>query len=251
MEKLPLSIGILAWRSGQTLVNTLATYHSNGLFNLVDDIYILFQEFSETDKQIAEHFNIPYLPEKDNIGIGMGLLKLAQHAKTDNFLLLEHDWKLIENQNILYDRLKSGINLLDQDFSCIRYRHRKDPGHPHFSFKYQGRELEYYDDYYKMKSPHLLDSVHWCNPSEKFPEYIQKEGEYFTSTSRWGNWTNNPCLFKTQFYIDLVSKFIDTNNQITSEGEVAIYWAQQTYKVAHGEGLFKHIDEGKYGEFTK
>ena len=26
MEKLPISIGILSWKSGQTLVNTLQTY---------------------------------------------------------------------------------------------------------------------------------------------------------------------------------------------------------------------------------
>ena len=52
MEKLPISIGILSWKSGQTLVNTLTTYHDNGLFDLVNDVCILFQEFSKkTNKQ--------------------------------------------------------------------------------------------------------------------------------------------------------------------------------------------------------
>ena len=31
MEKLELSIGILSWKSGQTLVNTLQTYFDNNL----------------------------------------------------------------------------------------------------------------------------------------------------------------------------------------------------------------------------
>ena len=32
---------------------------------------------------------------------------------------------------------------------------------PHCSFKYQGRELDYYDKEIECTSPHLLDSVHW------------------------------------------------------------------------------------------
>ena len=38
MNQLPLSIGILAWNSGQTLVDTLTTYYNNGLLDLSDDI---------------------------------------------------------------------------------------------------------------------------------------------------------------------------------------------------------------------
>ena len=40
MEKLPISIGILSWKSGQTLVNTLTTYYNNELFNYVNDVTI-------------------------------------------------------------------------------------------------------------------------------------------------------------------------------------------------------------------
>jgi len=247
MKKLPISIGILAWKSGQTLVDTLITYYQNGLFDISNDITILFQEFSENDYQIAKHFGLDSICLNSNIGIGMALLRLAENAQSDNILLLEHDWKLIEDKETAYQRLQSGIDLLDNGYGCVRYRHRKDPGFPHFSFKHIGNELEYYDDYYKMKSPHLLDSVHWLNPAESFPDKIQTDGEYFVTTSRWGNWTNNPCLYKKQFYIDSVSMFKDENNQITSEGEVAVWWANQEYKVAHGEGLFKHIDLIKYG----
>ena len=52
MEKLPISIGILSWHSGQVLVDTLTTYHNNGLFDMVNDVTILFQEFNEQDYQI-------------------------------------------------------------------------------------------------------------------------------------------------------------------------------------------------------
>lgn len=247
MEKLPISIGILAWKSGQTLVDTIYSYHKNGLFELSDDVTILFQEFSEIDYKIANHFGMNFIALKENIGIGMGLLKLAKNAVNDNILLLEHDWKLIENKETTYERLKSGIEMLDKGYNCVRYRHRKEPGYPHFTMKHIGNELEYFDDYYKMKSPHLLDSLHWLDPSESFPDKIQKDGEYFVSSSRWGNWTNNPCMYKRDFYIDICKPFIN-DGFITSEGEIAVWWANENFKVAHGEGLFKHIDLVKYGK---
>ena len=246
MEKLPISIGILSWKSGQTLVNSLTTYFERNFLHQVNDVCILFQEVSEQDKQIANHFGIPYIGLEKNIGIGQGFIRLTEQAQTDNVLILEHDWKLIEDTETTIDRLKSGIELLDSGFSAIRYRHRKDPGHPHFSFKYQGRELDYYDKEIECTSPHLLDSVHWCNPNESFSDLIKKEGEYFTTTSRYGNWTNNPTLYKKEFYLNTVDKF--AGEGIALEGNISKWWAKQTYKVAHGEGLFKHIDEGKHGK---
>lgn len=246
MEKLPISIGILSWNSGQTLVDTLLTYHENGLFELVNDVMILYQEVSEQDFQIAKHFGLDYIGMNGNIGIGKGFIKLTQNAHTENVLVLEHDWKLIENIDTTYDRLKSGIELLDNGYKCIRYRHRKDPGFPHFSMKHIGNELNYYDDELECTAPHLLDSVHWLNPNESFPDKISKDGEYFTTTSRWGNWTNNPCLYKKQFYLDTVSQF--AGDGIALEGNISRWWAKQSFGVAHGEGLFKHIDLKKYGK---
>jgi len=244
MEKLPISIGILSWKSGQTLVNTLQTYFDNEFLHQVNDVRILFQEVSDQDIEIAKHFNIPYIPMKENIGIGEAFITLTNESKTDNVLILEHDWKLIENKETTIERLKSGIEMLDKGYSCIRYRHRKQPGHPHFSFQYQGRELDYYDKEIECTSPHLLDSVHWTDSSVKFPQFIGKDGEYFTTTSRYGNWTNNPCLYKKDFYLNTVKPF--TGSGIALEGNISKWWAQQDYKVAHGEGLFTHIDEGKY-----
>lgn len=243
--KLPISIGILSWKSGQVLVDTLTSHYFNGLYEIVNDVCILFQEFSEQDKTIADHFGIPYIPHETNIGIGQAFIELTQQAKTDNVLVIEHDWNLIEDKETTYNRLKSGLELIDGDFSVVRYRHRKKPGVPHFSFRHKGNELDYYDEEIEAKSPHLLDSVHWCNPAEKFPQHIKREGEYFITTSRYGNWTNNPCLYKKDFYLETVKPF--AGGGIALEGNISKWWAQQTHKVAHGEGLFCHLDEGKHG----
>jgi hypothetical protein len=245
MNKLPISIGILAWKSGQTLVDTLTTYYMNGLFDIVTDVNILFQEVSDTDNQIATHFNIPYIPLQTNIGIGRAFIMLTMTAKSENVLILEHDWHLIENKETTYNRLKSGIDMLDNGFHAVRYRHRTNPGYPHFSFRHKGNELNYYDDELECTSPHLLDSLHWLDPAESFPDKIEKDGEYFTTTSRWGNWTNNPTMYKKEFYINTVTPF--AGGGIDLEGNISKWWAKQNYKVAHGDGLFKHVDRMKYG----
>jgi hypothetical protein len=249
MKKLPISIGILAWDSGQVLVDTLTTYYENGLFDITDDVTILFQEVNLQDIEIAKHFGLDFIGLQKNIGIGMGLLRLAENSQNENVLLLEHDWNLIENKEKTYQQLSEGIELLNSDYKCIRYRHRFFPGYPHFSIeRYRGKELEYFDDYYQMKYPHLLDCVHWVeNPDEKFPEFIQKHNNFYTASSRYGNWTNNPCMYKTDFYVNICKPFIN-GNHITSEGEIAKWWALENYKVAHGNGLFKHNDYKKYGK---
>ncbi len=245
MDKLPISIGILSWHSGQVLVDTLTTYHNNGLFDIVNDVTILFQEFNEQDYQIAKHFGLDFIGLTQNIGIGQAFIKLTENAQTDNVLVLEHDWNLIEDKETTYERLQSGLELLNGSVDVVRYRHRKNPGNPHFSFKYIGKELTYYDDEIGCQSPHLLDSVHWCDPKKSFPEYIGQFGEYFLTNSRYGNWTNNPCMYKKQFYLDVVKPF--AGEGIALEGNISKWWAQQNYGVAHGEGLFTHNDWQKYG----
>jgi hypothetical protein len=246
MKKLPISIGILAWNSGQVLVDTLTTYYNNGLFDIVNDTTILFQEVSTQDVEIAKHFGLDFIGLQSNVGIGKAFIKLTENAQTDNVLILEHDWNLIENEATTYIRLHSGIDMLDNGYDAIRYRHRREPGNPHFSFRHRGNELNYYDDEIQCTSPHLLDSVHWLEPAVEFPDKIQKIGDYFITTSRWGNWTNNPTMYKKQFYLDTVTQF--AGDGIALEGNISKWWAQQTFGVAHGEGLFKHNDWQKYGK---
>lgn len=246
MEKLPISIGILAWHSGQVLVDTLTTYHNNGLFDMVTDTTILFQEFNEQDYQIAKHFGLDFIGLYSNIGIGKAFIKLTENAQSEYVLVLEHDWNLIEDRETTYDRLKRSISAIELGMDVVRLRHRKNPGNPHFSFRHIGKELTYYDDEIGATSPHLLDSVHWCEPDIEFADYINKSEDMFWTTSRYGNWTNNPCLYKKQFYLDTVKPF--AGEGIGLEGNIGKWWVQQNYKVGHNEGLFMHNDWQKYGK---
>jgi len=74
MKKLDLSIGILAWKNIKTLEKTLDTFLDNGLFDIVEDITIFFQEISKEDIALAKKYNIKYIGNPKNIGIANGFI---------------------------------------------------------------------------------------------------------------------------------------------------------------------------------
>ena len=171
---LPISICILSWKNEVTLENTLKSYQKNGFLKISDDITILFQEVSDKDKKIANKYGIKYIGLQENIGIGKGIIQLLKNAKYEPVLFLENDWELIESQEETQHQVSEGLQLLNEGYDVVRYRHRKNPGHPLHSLKHKGNELTYYDDWHKVTSPHLLESLHWLDPAKEFPDKIQK-----------------------------------------------------------------------------
>lgn len=244
MSNLPLSICILSWNNLVSLENTLKSYKKNGLLDMSDDVVILFQEASIKDKELAKKYNLSCIALEENIGIGKGFIRLAENAKYDNILFLENDWQLVEEQYHVNLRLKSGMDLIKDGYDVVRYRSRKNPGNPLYSIAYKGRELEYFDDWHQCTSPHLLESLHWLDPAAEFPDKIQKCGEYFITTSRWANWTNNPFLIKKVFYLKTMERF--AGDSVSFEKNIASWWSRQHFKIAQGEGLFMHNDLKKH-----
>ena len=244
MEKLPVSIGILSWNNIKTLQNTLKSYKKNGLLDLSDDIVILFQEVTDADKAIAKKFKVKYIGLKENVGIGNGIRLLAENAAFEDILFLENDWELIEKKPFTFSRLWSGLEKIGNGYDVVRFRSRRNPGHPLFSITHKGNELGYYDDWHECTSPHLLESLHWLDPAVKFPDKIQKDGDEFVTTARWANWTNNPFLINKNFLLETILPF--AGESVSFERNIASWWVKQDFKIAHGEGLFTHNDLKKY-----
>lgn len=244
MKKLPISICILSWNNVKTLENTLRSYKKLGLLDLSEDIVILFQEASEQDQKLADKYRVKTILLKENIGIGAGIKLLAENAKFENVLFLENDWELIENKRTVISQLQNGLKLLDKNYDVIRYRSRKKPGHPLHSLKHKGNELHYFDDWHNCTSPHLLESLHWLDPAAEFPDKIQKDDNFFITTSRWANWTNNPFLVKKDFLLDKILSF--AGESLSFERNIAEWWTKQNFKIAQGEGMFTHNDLAKY-----
>jgi hypothetical protein len=244
---LPVSIGILAWRSGSTLAATLKTYVKHGLTTLTDDLVILFQECSSRDRRLAKRFGIEYVALSENVGIGRGFQLLAERARHEVVLLLEHDWHLVESLTVTRNRLAQGLRLLADGIDCIRYRHRVRYGDPHFSVKYyRGREDGHIDPWVGGRHAHLIDFHHWIDrPEERWPSLIMRRGDHLVCQARYAAWTNNPCMYRRDFYLQAVEPF--AGEGITLEKNLTRWWANQPFMVATGEGLFMHSDPWKYG----
>jgi len=235
MEKFNLSVGILSWKSPKTLYNTLMSYKNSKLLEMVNDVTIFFQEYETLDQDMADFFGVNAILSTTNIGIGKALKNLAENAETDNILLLENDWVNIENEETTRDQLSKGLTLLTNSKSdMIKYRHRKIPGDPLYSRVYNGREMD------SLK--HLFECVHWReHPHRDFPDYIwvDEDTGYYCANSKYANHTNNPTMFKKEFYINYISPF--SGEGIDLEGKIDGWWQEQNYVVSHGEGLFTHV----------
>jgi FkbM family methyltransferase len=248
LPPLPISVGILAWQSNETLRNTLESYKRNGLFQIADDVVILFQEVRDEDRKLAKEFGLPFIGLDRNVGIGRGFVTLCEQADHQHILLLEHDWELTENFVETRFRLSEGLKMLYGDTDVVRFRSRKNPGFPLFVVdQYFNNELNHHDPIIDLASPHLFETIHWVDrPELKFPGLIFTESGHYVTTSRWSAWTNNPCLHRRDFYIELVSWFAEKGMLL--EPEICHWWSRQQFKIAWGEGLFTHNDIDKHGK---
>lgn len=235
MAKLSLSVGILTWNAYETLENTLKSYKRSGLLDMVNDVCIFAQQATQTDYKLAHSFGTDIILSDNNVGIGKGLSTLAHAAETQYILLLENDWVILDKYfEIVYDELHTAVETVKSDKAdVVKMRSRYDFGDPLYTLQYNGREMD---------SPkHLFECVHWRqDPDEVYPEHIKKDpdtGMYYCK-AKYANQTNNPCIYKKEFYTKNISPFAGSGNEL--EGKIDGWWQEQDFTVAHRHGLFTH-----------
>ena len=92
-----LGMGILSWKGGDTLKQSLNSYANANLFSLFDETVIFLPEQGDYETQIAKDFNLKIFGSDKNLGILGGFKALAQSMTADYILLLENDCPLIED----------------------------------------------------------------------------------------------------------------------------------------------------------
>ncbi len=214
----------------------MESYKRSGLLDMVNDVCIFAQEAKEFDYRMAHHYGVDIIMSDYNVGIGRGLSTLAHASETPFTLLLENDWVILDKyQDIVYDELNTAMKFLTDDKAdVIKMRSRYDFGDPLYTLQFNGREMD---------SPkHLLECVHWReDPDQVYPEHISKDPEtgMYYANSRYANQTNNPCLYKKEFYIKNISPFAGEGVEL--EGKIDEWWQEQNFTVAHRNGLFTHF----------
>lgn len=221
-----MSIGVLSWGSHKTLRNTLTSYREYGLDKLDQERIIFFQEITDQDISIADEFGYKAIGSETNIGIAQGYKRLVEESTGDLFLFLENDWALIADPS---DQMYDAANLLrSSTVDVVRFRHRYYPGNPLYTRQFQDREM--------VQPTHLLDSIHWTDPS-KFDPYIQEKDGWFITNSMYANWTNNPTMFRTKW---LRQEILPRLKDDDIEMSLQEWWQTQVFLVAQGDGLFTH-----------
>lgn len=230
-----LSIGILSWNSPISLNNSLKSYKYCGLFDLIEDIICLINKSDKENEEIeiCKKFNIKYILSK-NEGISKSIRKLVKSLKNEFILFLECDWVLIKNKKATKELINKGIQLIENNnFSVIRLRNLKNPGHPiHW--------ISHYDS--KAINSELYLTTHYLNePHKKYHEQIKKinsNPKIFEISSEFCVYTNNPTIMKKDFYENFIFNYIDKHCCL--EPAIANDWINKKFKIAITNGIFSH-----------
>jgi hypothetical protein len=274
-----VGLGILSWKSHDTLEKTLKSYEDGNLFSFFDQNLIYFNSLSEDDIKIAKKFGLEYNGSKENLGIFGGTEALAKSMRCKYILLLQNDCPLIGGGNIK-KQLETSIALLETGkIDLMRLRHRFLMGEGFSDVK---NYLRYYplreiDENYTGESYSVTEKDFECgfaktlrgllrpfkkkrligrgvyvekHPEQLFPKYVEKtEDGVFIVDSAVINHTDQSLLLKKDFLLDVLFGYcrkrfknpLATNRRQTQEVILNCrWWRQQHYKIGVCEGLFSH-----------
>ncbi len=272
-----ISLGILSWRSPQTLEKTLKSYEAQNLFSLFDENIIYFNQISEEDKKIADKFNLKYYGDEKNLGFLGGMENLAKSMKSKYLLMLQNDCPIVEDFEETKRQITEAIQLLDNNkIDIMRLRHRFKVGE---GFLDVNNYLKYYpakkidenfiaeeysipqknfkDNFIKtilrifrpFKKKQIIGRSVYIeeSPDLLFPKYIKKYKDIFIIDSMVINFTEQSFLIKKDFLIYLINYIKKHPKNRTLNGfqvpEIILnsfWWRHQHFKIGVGKGLFTH-----------
>lgn len=271
-----MSIVVLFHNEYDSLNYALNSWIKNGLINYTQEI-LFFLNGVKSEEEFRQRVpavenQIPstkrrVVASSENLALGLAITKMVELAKHDYVLLLEKDWELIENEETVESRLGDSKVLIGSGVAhLVRHRHRYNPGVPlHALIMHQGRE----ESIFRQQKNLLCFVHHWQkDPPNQFPgKGIMRrcsgikngiiEKNIFCSSSVYCQWTNNPCLFKKDWFINEVgnrfkehyaiekgkygskSPFLDFEYYTNWRPHA---WTDKNFTVAVGTGLFSHSE---------
>lgn len=276
MRELSLGLGIVSWRSHDTLRSTLEAHRAANLTQAVDQSMIWFQDLDDADRAIAKEFGFQ-AAGAPNCGIAEGMAKIAETLETDLVLFLENDCPTVEPAAGVVSQLDRARRLFASDqLDILRLRHRWKVGdafqlrkyfafflpqsiHPNFT---EQAQLKHVPSSPVAALRRLFRPAKARNLSgralyiEESPETVQRgrirrlegEDELFLTDSRFLNWTNQSVLTTRSFFLDTIMPYVRAHpSKRTSNGFQSperplncMWWRQQQFRIGVGDGLFTH-----------
>ena len=243
-DKINISLGLLSYNAPNTLKQTLQTYKDSGLLDISNDVFAVIQKSDKQDEEVkvCENYNIRFIKMPDNGKMASGFKAIYENAKNEIIVFLENDFVNYATKQESIDFFKNSINFIEhQNVDLIRARSRKNSGEPN-----NGRQLfSHIPPNEFVNHKYLADCAYWLdNPEVIYPEKIQKltpligNDDWYTSSSKSCNWTNNALVTSKQFFKEAVLPHLSGSDNI--EDSFTYIWAEQDYKCVFGPGLFTH-----------
>jgi hypothetical protein len=239
-----ISIGILTYYAPKTLENTLLTYKKNGLFDHSDDVFVVIQysKRQQEEKNVCDTFGIRSILLPDNGKMAWGFRKIYEHAKNDYILFLENDF-IVCTMKEETDSFFANCHyfLKDCNYDVVRGRSRNNAGEPNYAYlNLRNIPKENFVD-----NTHLSECIYWIDdPEIVYPTRIKRipscdgSGKWYTTTSRYCNYTNNPYACSKAFFAKAVLPYIEFGKDL--EKELTGAWSTNQYTCVFGPGLFTH-----------
>lgn len=260
----------------------------NGLPLLADELLLFLNGHASADAQLLA--NVPellplsharklrILPCKENLPLGLAIARMVEEASAQYVLLLEKDWELIEGVHTLQSRILDSMVIIEEGVAhVVRHRHRGNPGVPlHALIMHQGRE----ESILRVQKNLLCYVHHWQqDPPNMYPaqglmwrcgkgvhEGVDlDEEDVFCATAEYCQWTNNPVVFRRDWFIEEMGNEFKKQYQIEKEKEGndspfldfeyytnwrSYAWTDKNFTVALGSGLFKHSEKKEQTNFN-
>ena len=230
-----VGVGILSWKSEQTLRSTLRSHAEKGLFNLFDRALIHFQEFRPQDEDLAREFRVDWVGSEKNRHIGGGFYKLIRELDTDYVFLLEDDLTVDKSADDLYEALSDGIHLMESDeIDLLQCRRRGNLQRTYTKF-WRIHEFDTEvndfpaDRFYRVSAPgrvikrlqrpfdadRMMGKAPWVErrPERVFPRQIRRVPalyhDVFVLTGRATKWSNPAILAPRNVLLEIYEYICD------------------------------------------
>lgn len=238
-----IGLAILTMNRPKILERTLESYKQANFLNLFDETIILLQTNNSLERRIAERYGLTIYSTNKNIGIGPGNNFLIDKLTTDYFVICQNDFKLV---NTDFSQISNAIKMIENGvINCYRLRSLVNPGQPSWGSSHLIKPHGPLSNthaccmlFYKfLKDPHL-------DPRFENIFKFDENNNCHILSSRHACYTENPCIYNKQWYIDNIYKF-NLKADRGAELNVQKFWEQQNYNVGIGDGLFCHDDSNK------
>jgi hypothetical protein len=229
-----ITMGILCWKSPLTIKNSLESYKNNNLFSMVTPS-IYFQERDASSDDLAKEYGIENVHgTSENIGIMSAFIEIIKNVKTPYFIFTECDFELVHDESTTKKIFEDCIKLMREE--DVDYVRNLLPVDNYYTFKYT-LELLQNPDFENLEQ--IIPNLFTIKNS---PDYNYK---WYITTFEHSVYTNNVFIIDTSFLKETILQILEKNISEHPKLETVfltddINSIMKNYKVAAGNGLFKH-----------